>query len=517
MWCPHCNSETTPVPSKTVDGSCCALCGERVFGSKPSDQSIRQARDIIAKWSASDLLDQISTLPDIPAMPAPHIPVTSRVEKTEPNLPETNIQPPAPATAFEAHEPAMLQPPHMRDKLSSELNDKDIHREDVPANEIHHEATAAEVVSPDALREPATNPQTTAIGPEPRKNSSQPPAPKIVVATEQPSEPEAERRQPQRQSEVEVSRTTSDAATNSSKQVVAERQDTNATNKNEKTFERPDDRIVSEASTDATKPIAVDSSYGRKEQPRQPLMRKQRERTRPEAELNKGLNTVNRKFRIDSPGGADNESNPPEQMDVESGNETNVAGGRIQSNSSKTGKRHRIDDGQPVSELLGTGDNRGRTHGRPRRRYIDEAHPATARGPHFQVTPQRRSNFTSMTGQFLAYLGVLGLTIGTAMVIYGHFGGYSDYTPTGWLVTTVAQMMLFLGVINLVSGGMEQTNDEVSQRINTLGEQLFRIEQVTEEVLRGPKINPRRYANPDEEYEDYEDSQREVASVRDRE
>ena len=257
-----------------------------------------------------------------------------------------------------------------------------------------------------------------------------------------------------------------------------------------------------------------ETSRGRKEQPRQPQMRQHRERTRNDAALNKGLKPVNRKFRIDSPGDANSDSDRPRNAESPQESETNVAGARIQSNSANTGRRHRIDDGQPVSDLLGTGDSRGRTHARPRRRYIDEAHPATARGPHFQVTPQRRSNFTSMTGQFLAYLGVLGLTIGTAMVIYGHFGGYSDYTPTGWLVTTVAQMMLFLGVINLVSGGMEQTNDEVSQRINTLGEQLFRIEQVTEEVLRGPKINPRRYANPDEEYED---SQREVASVRDRE
>jgi hypothetical protein len=85
------------------------------------------------------------------------------------------------------------------------------------------------------------------------------------------------------------------------------------------------------------------------------------------------------------------------------------------------------------------------------------------------------------------------------MVIYGHFGGYAEYTPTGWLVTTVAQMLLFLGVINLVSGGIEQNNEDVSRRINSLGEQLVRIEQVTSEVLRGPKISPRLYADPDAE------------------
>ena len=97
----------------------------------------------------------------------------------------------------------------------------------------------------------------------------------------------------------------------------------------------------------------------------------------------------------------------------------------------------------------------------------------------------RRTNVTSLIGQTLSYLGVLGLTIGTSMVILGHFGGYADYTPTGWLVTTVAQMLLFLGVINLVSGGIEQNNEDVSRRISALGEQLLRIEQSTA-TLRGP-------------------------------
>jgi hypothetical protein len=106
-----------------------------------------------------------------------------------------------------------------------------------------------------------------------------------------------------------------------------------------------------------------------------------------------------------------------------------------------------------------------------------------------------------MTGQFLAYLGVLGLTVGTAMVIYGHFGGYSEYTPTGWLVTTVAQMLLFLGVINLVSGGIEQNNEDVSRRINTIGEQLLRMEQVTSNAMKGPKLPAHLYADDAEAQE----------------
>ncbi|MCA9051985.1 MAG: hypothetical protein KDA89_24775 [Planctomycetaceae bacterium] len=221
---------------------------------------------------------------------------------------------------------------------------------------------------------------------------------------------------------------------------------------------------------------------------RTPQSRPQHRRDRNQQTAAEGKPTVSRKLRVDSPTGGDQQySDSPV---------ANVSPGRIQSNSPKGGQRYRVDSGQTVSQTLQTGDHRARTQNHPHQRYIDEPHETAIRGPHFQVKAPRRSNLTSVTGQFLAYLGVLGLTIGTAMVIYGHFGGYSEYTPTGWLVTTVAQMMLFLGVINLVSGGIEQNNDDVSQRINSLGEQLMRIEYVTEQVLRGPHSSARHYADP---------------------
>ncbi|MEI4884364.1 hypothetical protein, partial [Klebsiella pneumoniae] len=76
-----------------------------------------------------------------------------------------------------------------------------------------------------------------------------------------------------------------------------------------------------------------------------------------------------------------------------------------------------------------------------------------------------------------AYIGVGGLTVGTALVLMGYFGGPASYATTGWLVTTAGQMLLFLGVVTLVSGGMEQTTQEVARRIDTIGERLVRIEQ----------------------------------------
>ncbi len=132
---------------------------------------------------------------------------------------------------------------------------------------------------------------------------------------------------------------------------------------------------------------------------------------------------------------------------------------------------------------------------------IDAAHAEEPSQPHFDVqsivhqAAPRKPNSTSMAGQFLAYAGVLGLTIGTAMVVWGYFGGPPHFTPTGWLITTAGQMLLFLGVVTLVSGGMEQTTDEVSRRIEWLGERLIRIEQASHDhALRGPSIPAERFA-----------------------
>jgi hypothetical protein len=156
----------------------------------------------------------------------------------------------------------------------------------------------------------------------------------------------------------------------------------------------------------------------------------------------------------------------------------------VVSNSPDSGVRERRDTGEGIvgerqrgSGWVGSGQ-----------RYVDDSHGAGLRGPHFEVSPAPRSNMTTIIGQSLAYIGVISLLVGTSMVILGHFGGESEYTPTGWLVTTVAQMLLFLGIINLVSGGMEQHNDEVARRIHSLSEHLVRIEQATAEALRASRV-----------------------------
>lgn len=103
--------------------------------------------------------------------------------------------------------------------------------------------------------------------------------------------------------------------------------------------------------------------------------------------------------------------------------------------------------------------------------------------PHFQpaLVPvsDKSSKWMTLVGQLFAYFGVGGLFVGTVLVLMGYFSGPASYATTGWLITAAGQMLLFLGVITLVSGGMEQTTQEVARRIDTLGERLIRIEHAT--------------------------------------
>jgi hypothetical protein len=122
------------------------------------------------------------------------------------------------------------------------------------------------------------------------------------------------------------------------------------------------------------------------------------------------------------------------------------------------------------------------------------AHPPhELQAPHFAAraaAPASSSGgWLAFAGQMVAYLGVGALTIGTALILVGYFGGPTTYAPTGWLITTVGQMFLFLGVVTLVSGGMEQTTNEVARRVDTLGEKIARLEhRALASFPRGPSF-----------------------------
>jgi len=135
-----------------------------------------------------------------------------------------------------------------------------------------------------------------------------------------------------------------------------------------------------------------------------------------------------------------------------------------------------------------------------RQTRVDAGQSAAAAGPHFDPRVNSRrvampGRSESLWGQLMAYLGVGLLTVGTVFVLWGYFGDIESYASTGWLIATAGQMLLLLGIVTLVGGGMQQTTHEVSQRIEHLGGRIIRIEQSTEQILRGPHRRRSRQSN----------------------
>jgi hypothetical protein len=87
-----------------------------------------------------------------------------------------------------------------------------------------------------------------------------------------------------------------------------------------------------------------------------------------------------------------------------------------------------------------------------------------------------------------AYAGIGLLTCGTVLVILSHFGGPTSYAPTGWLVSTLGQMLLLLGVVTLVSAGMDETRTDVARHIDRLEQRLRRYE--AGHSPSGPHLRP---------------------------
>jgi hypothetical protein len=216
------------------------------------------------------------------------------------------------------------------------------------------------------------------------------------------------------------------------------------------------------------------------------------------------------------PASRDESSQPLELNDIKTHSETASQG--VSHHSSHTA--FRVDEGhartdppqfiatEPSSDdnveetLLGS----GRTVGELLQSRRHDPHSGTAGAPHFDVASAnngkggRKGEWATFAGQLMAYAGVAALTVGTVLVLWGYFGGPGHYIPTGWLITTAGQMLLFLGVVTLISGGMEQTTEEVARKIETLGDKILRIEHASREhALRGPSIPAQRFAEGETE------------------
>ena len=435
MWCRDCKKEIRPKVAGAASVQCPG-CGRIITASVAprSADAIRQAREILERWQSTDLFDQINATGTLTSLASSPRPTAAAAVPN--SMTATAVLPSADSSESTATVPPLLPPEPAAE-----------------APTVRHDSSPVDVSS--ELIGVLVAGVEEAPG---SKLASRPPA--------QPahSEQHIQAIQPEPTTAFEAS--------------------------------APDPVIQSTDENEAAGIAAHEPKKSVKTPLRRPPLHRRFQFERPSSAVpSSGASPVDRKLRVDQPASGTEgvvRRDPTTSLPSSVAPET-----RIVANSPPPGRRVRIDAPESISDIAGTDGQRSRTHGRPRQRMIDEAHGSALRGPHFEVSSPKRSNLTSVTGQFLAYLGVLGLTIGTAIVIYGHFGGYAEYTPTGWLVTTVAQMLLFLGVINLVSGGIEQTNEDVSRRINTLGEQLMRIEQVTSDAIRGPKISPRVYENPE--------------------
>jgi ethanolamine utilization microcompartment shell protein EutS len=131
----------------------------------------------------------------------------------------------------------------------------------------------------------------------------------------------------------------------------------------------------------------------------------------------------------------------------------------------------------------------------------DQPHVGTTR-PHVDLSAVEASNSKSSRGWFsgigqgLSYLGILLMTGGTAFVISAYFGAATGNAATGWLIATVGQMLLLLGIVTLVSSGMEETAAEVSRTVNDRLQEVSRqLEQIGDRIIRveqGNESGPRR-------------------------
>ena len=145
---------------------------------------------------------------------------------------------------------------------------------------------------------------------------------------------------------------------------------------------------------------------------------------------------------------------------------------------------------QPTSIRSGSSVRTDPTHQSISEPTVQRAAPSTAPA----ATRPAPGGWYNNVGQMLAYMGIIFLTAGTCGVIVSYFGGPANYAPYGWLGATIGQMLLFLGIVTLISAGMEQTSqelrqavdqrmDEVTQRLDLIGSRIMRIEKAD---LDGP-------------------------------
>ncbi|HUQ70067.1 MAG TPA: hypothetical protein VM165_11115 [Planctomycetaceae bacterium] len=119
-----------------------------------------------------------------------------------------------------------------------------------------------------------------------------------------------------------------------------------------------------------------------------------------------------------------------------------------------------------------------RSRGERRRRSMQRETASVVTSPEMPLgtvapsEPPRQGQWLSVVSQLAAYAGIGFLTCGAVLVISSQFGGPASYASTGWLVCTLGQMLFFLGLVTLVSTGLEQTSADLTRRIDRLHDHI---------------------------------------------
>jgi|GEM_PF-5220702 len=98
--------------------------------------------------------------------------------------------------------------------------------------------------------------------------------------------------------------------------------------------------------------------------------------------------------------------------------------------------------------------------------------------PHFHIPNKSEfleesteSSMTILAGYMLSYLGVLGLLTGTVLVVIGYFKGPPNYMPMGWIINAFGQLLLYLGIVTLVSNKMDRMKSSLISEFHYIREQ----------------------------------------------
>lgn len=156
-------------------------------------------------------------------------------------------------------------------------------------------------------------------------------------------------------------------------------------------------------------------------------------------------------------------------------------------------------------EAAPTSENRGAEHPPadehpakqlPASTHSEDEHHLLHEGTYLHDRSHHKATWSMLAGQICAYAGVGLLSCGTVLVMWSYFGGPPKYLPTGWLTAAVGQMLLFLGVITLISSGMGQTVSEVGWRIDFLAEEVHHMENALAQLeSEHKKARRRRHRN----------------------